>query len=209
MLSKRKALNPPTEAISQNLYFDKTFNCEAVKIAPGEYYFTNKNMAIVTVLGSCVSACITDIKNGIGGMNHYMLPDSAIHKKDDPSSEMMRYGSYAMEILINEILKNGGRRENLEAKIFGGGNVLHGFNALNIGERNAIFVRKYLMDEGIRITGEDLVESYSRKVYFFPKTAEVFVKKIKLSSNLKLIKREKKYAQHINTKSISGDIELF
>lgn len=209
MPTRRARKAPPTEEISKNLYFDRTFNCEAVKITPGEYYFTNKNMAIVTVLGSCISACISDVKNGIGGMNHYMLPDSALHSKDDPLSEMMRYGSYAMEILINEILKNGGQRENLEAKIFGGGNVLHGFNALNIGERNAAFVRHYLKQEGIRITGEDLVDSYSRKVYFFPRTAEVFVKKIKIASNQQLIKREQRYVDYINGKNIAGDVELF
>jgi chemotaxis protein CheD len=199
----------PAEAVSKNLYFDRVFNCDAVNLTPGEYYFTKKHMAIVTVLGSCISACITDVKNGIGGMNHYMLPQSAMEKKEGAFSDMMRYGSYAMEVLINEILKNGGKREYLEAKIFGGGNVLSGGNTLNIGGRNADFVRSYLKQEGIRITAEDVVDSYSRKVYFFPVTAEVFVKKTDMSNSKEVLKREQKYAKQISAKPITGDIELF
>ena len=121
------------EHFASNLYFDRTFSCEAAKILPGEYYCTDRDMVIVTVLGSCVSACIRDVKSGIGGMNHFMLPEGGMADKDSPVSASMRYGSYAMEILINRLLKQGARRENLEAKIFGGGNVLKAFTALNDG----------------------------------------------------------------------------
>lgn len=197
----------PEEKISTALYYDRTFDCEAAKIGPGEYYFTNSNMLIVTVLGSCVSACIRDTKTGVGGMNHFMLPEST--DRDNPVSESMRYGSYAMEVLINQLLKNGARRENMEAKIFGGGNVLRSFTTTNVGERNAIFVRKFLKDENIRVNGEDLNDIYPRKVYFFPSTGKVLVKKLKQLNNYTLIKREASYADRLKADTVGGEIELF
>lgn len=87
-----------------NVYYDRTFDCDAAKILPGEYYYTGKNMLIVTVLGSCVSACIRDRLTGLGGMNHFMLPDGG-GDGGSPVSASMRYGSFAMEILINDLLK--------------------------------------------------------------------------------------------------------
>jgi chemotaxis protein CheD len=156
------------EQFATNVYYDRTFDRDAAKILPGEYYFTGKDMLIVTVLGSCVSACIRDRVTGVGGMNHFMLPDGGADS-DSPVSASMRYGTYAMEILINDLLKAGARRENLEAKVFGGGNVLRGFIAINVGERNAQFVRDYLKAEGIRIVAEDLNDVHPRKVYFFPR----------------------------------------
>jgi chemotaxis protein CheD len=166
-------------------------------------------MMIVTVLGSCISACIRDSKTGIGGMNHFMLPDSAAADKDSPVSESMRYGTYAMEVLINQLIRNGARRENLEAKIFGGGNVLKSFTTTNVGVRNAEFVKKYLKDEHIRIVGEDLLDIYPRKVYYFPKTGKVMVKKLmKLTSNT-VFEREKDYASKLKVSNVGGDVDLF
>ena len=197
------------EEVAQTLYFDRTFDCEAAKISPGEYYYTDKNMVIVTVLGSCVSACIRDTVTGIGGMNHFMLPDSAKADRDSPVSESMRYGTYAMEVLINQLLRNGARRENLEAKIFGGGNVLRSFTTNNVGDRNADFVKKYLKEEGIRVTGEDLKDIYPRKVYFFPKTGKVLVKKLKQLNNYTLVKREEAYSSKLKTNDVGGEVDLF
>ncbi|CAG0999099.1 Chemoreceptor glutamine deamidase CheD [Methylophilaceae bacterium] len=194
------------EELSSNLYFDRTFNCEAAKILPGEYYCTDKDMVIVTVLGSCVSACIRDNITGIGGMNHFMLPDGG---DDSVVSESMRYGAYAMEVLINQLLKSGARRQNLEAKIFGGGNVLRAFTTTNVGERNADFVRQFLRAENIKVTGEDLNDIYPRKVYFFPKTGRVLVKKLKQMNNHTLVKREQSYASRLKTDAVAGDVELF
>ena len=197
------------EDISTTLYFDRTFDCEAAKISPGEYYYTDKDMVIVTVLGSCVSACIRDTVTGIGGMNHFMLPDSASADKDSPVSESMRYGTYAMEVLINQLLRNGARRENLEAKLFGGGNVLKSFTTINVGDRNAIFVRKFLKAEGIRVISEDLLDIYPRKVYYFPKTGRVLVKKLRGMHNDTLVKREEEYASKLKSISVGGEIDLF
>ena len=197
------------EEISTTLYYDRTFDCNAAKISPGEYYFTKENMMIVTVLGSCVSACIRDNVSGIGGMNHFMLPDGGSADKDSPISESMRYGTYAMEVLINQLLRNGARRENLEAKIFGGGNVLRSFTTTNVGDRNADFVKRFLKEERIRITGEDLLDIYPRKVYYFPKTGKVLVKKLKQLNNYTLVKREQAYASKLKTNDVGGDIDLF
>ena len=194
--------------LATNLYYDRGFDMDAAKILPGEYYYTPKDMVIVTVLGSCVSACIRDRVSGIGGMNHFMLPND----NSDPGgllSASMRYGTYAMEILINELLKSGARRDNLEAKVFGGGAVLQNFNAINVGERNSQFVKDYLKTEGIRIVAQDLEDVWPRKVYFFPRTGKVLVKKLKQLHNNTIVNREQDYASRLTTRPASGDIELF
>jgi chemotaxis protein CheD len=197
------------EQFATNIYYDRTFDCDAAKILPGEYFFTPKDMMIVTVLGSCVAACIRDRVTGIGGMNHFMLPDGASETDNSPVSLSMRYGTYAMEVLINDLLKAGAKRENLEAKVFGGGNVLRGFVAINVGERNAQFVRHYLKAEGIKVVAEDLNDVHPRKVYFFPRTGKVLVKKLKQLNNNTLVNREQDYANRLQNKPVAGDIELF
>ena len=198
------------EHLATNFYFDRTFDCDAAKILPGEYYFSGKDIVIVTVLGSCVSACIRDRVSGIGGMNHFMLPDGG-GDENSPVSASMRYCTYAMEILINELLKAGARRENFEAKVFGGGNVLRGFTSINVGERNAKFVRDYLKMENIKITAEDLIDIHPRKVFFFPRTGKVLVKKLKVVHNDTLKQREIEYANKLKKDASSGggEIDLF
>ena len=196
------------EALATNFYFDRNFNCQAAKVLPGEYYVTGKDMLLVTVLGSCVAACIRDRDNGIGGMNHYMLPDGGTDE-NNPSSSSARYGSYAMEILINQILKLGARRSHLEAKVFGGGNVLQGLTVANVGERNAEFVLKFLQTEKIRIVAQDLVDIYPRKVYYFPNTGKVMVKKLRNTHNNTIFDREKDYGSRLKKTSVGGELELF
>jgi chemotaxis protein CheD len=191
-----------------NVYYDRTFDCDAAKILPGEYYYTGKNMLIVTVLGSCVSACIRDRVSGLGGMNHFMLPDGG-GDAGSPVSASMRYGTFAMEILINDLLKAGARRENLEAKVFGGGAVLRGFTAMNVGERNAAFVLQFLKTERIPVLAEDLNDIHPRKVYFFPKTGKVLVKKLMQTQNDTLAKRELDYAKRLKVEPVGGAIDLF
>ena len=190
-----------------NVYYDRTFDCDAAKILPGEYYYTAKDMLIVTVLGSCVSACIRDRTRGLGGMNHFMLPDGG--EPGNPVSASMRYGTYAMEVLINDLLKSGARRENLEAKVFGGGAVLRGFSAMNVGERNAAFVINFLKTERIPVVAEDLNDIYPRKVYFFPRTGKVLVKKLMQTHNDTLAKRELDYASRLKVTPVAGAVDLF
>jgi chemotaxis protein CheD len=196
------------EHFATNVYYDRTFDRDAAKILPGEYYYTGKDMLIVTVLGSCVSACIRDRVTGVGGMNHFMLPDGG-GDADSPISASARYGTYAMEILINDLLKAGARRENLEAKVFGGGNVLSGFSSINVGERNAQFVRSFLKIENIRIVAEDLNDVHPRKVYYFPRSGKVLVKKLRQLNNNTLVNREQDYANRLQSGNVSGDVELF
>ncbi len=196
------------EHFATNVYYDRTFDRDAAKILPGEYYYTGKDMLIVTVLGSCVSACIRDRVTGVGGMNHFMLPDSG-GDADSPISASARYGTYAMEVLIIDLLKAGAKRENLEAKVFGGGAVLRGFSSLNVGERNAQFVRDFLKVENIRVVAEDLNDIHPRKVYYFPRSGKVLVKKLKQLNNNTLVNREQDYANRLQTNNVAGDIELF
>lgn len=193
--------------LASNVYYDRSFDKDAAKILPGEYFYTPKDMVIVTVLGSCVSACVRDRVSGIGGMNHFMLPND--NSSDGVLSASMRYGTYAMEVLINQLIKSGAKRENLEAKIFGGGHVLQGMTSINVGERNAQFVKDYLRMEQIKVLAEDLEDVFPRKVYFFPRTGRVLVKKLRQIHNNTIANREQDYANQIETKPVVGDIELF
>ena len=189
-------------------YMDRKFGLEAAKILPGEYFATDKNMVLVTVLGSCVTACLRDPRAGVGGMNHFMLPRSE-QDPTNPISMSARYGTFAMEILINQLLKMGARRENMEAKVFGGGNVLRGFTVNSIGEANANFVTEYLRNEGIRIVAEDLLGVHPRKLYFFPGTGKVLVKKIRELHNHTIVERESEYNLRLRNVVVGGDVEIF
>ena len=195
-----------------NRYWDKVHATFAAKILPGEYYVTINDEAIVTVLGSCVSACIRDRVFGIGGMNHFMLPDGegkVAASTVQGNSDATRYGNHAMEQLINDILKNGGRRENLEIKIFGGGRVLQNMQSLDIGQRNIRFVKEYIKTEALALLSEDVGDVFPRKVVFFPSTGKVRVKKLRSMHNNTIIERERSYRTEIVEKPIAGDIELF
>ena len=196
------------ERLSPNLYFDAEHDAEAAKILPGEYYATARNMMIVTVLGSCVCACIRDKVSGIGGMNHFMLPDSG-RDANNPLGESARYGTYAMEVLINELQKMGANRSNFEAKVFGGGAVLRGFTVGNVGERNAEFVLRFLQTENIPVAAQDLLDIYPRKVYFFPQTGLVRVKKLKTVNNDTIVNRESEYKMRLQYSRVEGDVVLF
>ncbi len=196
------------EALATTLYYDRSFDTQAAKVLPGEYYVTGKDMLIVTVLGSCVAACIRDTQSGIGGLNHFMLPDGGTDE-NNPASTSARYGSYAMEILINHITKLGARRANLEAKVFGGGNVLPGLTVANVGERNAEFVLRFLHTEKIRIVAQDLVDVFPRKVYYFPASGKVMVKKLRDIHNSTIFEREQVYGSRLKGSRVGGDVELF
>ena len=196
------------EELAPNLYFDREHNAEACKILPGEYYATMRDMLLVTALGSCVCACIRDKLTGIGGMNHFMLPDSG-QDKNNPLGQSARYGTYAMEILINQLLKMGAKRSNFEAKVFGGGAVLRGFTVNNVGESNAEFVLNYLKTEKIYVAAQDLLDIYPRKVYFFPRTGLVRVKTLKVVHNDTIVNREVEYNKRLHYASLEGDVELF
>lgn len=196
------------ETLAPNLYFDRTFNTQSAKIMPGEYYVTRRDMLLVTTLGSCVAACIRDKTNGIGGMNHFMLPENA-QEQGGWGASSTRYGTYAMEMLINQLLKLGAKRENLEAKLFGGGAVIKNMSVTNVGERNAKFGLDYLKTESIPVISKDLLDIYPRKVYFFPATGRVLVKKLRNMHNDTIATREREYGSRLVESKVEGDIELF
>ncbi len=194
------------EHLATNLYFDRHFGAQAAKVLPGEYYVTQRDMLLVTVLGSCVTACIRDSESGIGGINHFMLPEEAGRALTSTSA---RYGTYAMEILINHLQKLGARRNRMEAKVFGGGAVLESLVSSNVGTRNAEFVLNYLSIEKIPVIAKDLLDSYPRKVYFFPKSGRVMVRKLHRVHNDTLFTREKEYRSRLGDSKLEGDVELF
>lgn len=196
-----------TDHLSPNRYYDAKFNTDAVKILPGEYYATSDDTMIVTVLGSCVSVCLRDPITRIAGMNHFLLP--ANQDEVNFNSDSARYGVYAMEVLINHLMKLGASRHRLEAKVFGGGNVLKQLRINSVGEQNVSFVQEYLRAESISVLAEDLLGEYPRKVYFFPLTGEVKVRKLKSMHNTTILDRESAYRVKVNQTPNAGDVDLF
>ena len=193
------------EHFARNRYYDRIFDYDAVKILPGEYFIASTDMVLVTVLGSCVTACIRDRERRIGGMNHFMLADGG----GELTSASARYGAYAMEILINHLLKLGARRSNLEAKVFGGGRVMSSLTSSMVGERNAEFVLRYLKTEHIPVLSQDLLDTVPRKVYFFPHSGRVLVKRLMRLHNDTLARREREYAERLRDAPVTGAVELF
>ena len=183
-----------------------------MKILPGEYYVTRGDEAITTVLGSCISACMRDPVKNVGGMNHFMLPEDASTGPNnwlDPAVGLAtRYGSYAMESLINDLLKLGAMRERLEIKVFGGGRVLSGMT--DVGARNIEFVRGYLQLEGFRIAAEDLGGTQPRKVIYFPASGRVKMRRLRPVENRSISHHEQLYLDSIGNQAAGGgDVELF
>jgi len=193
------------------IYFDPHFGLDAAKILPGEYYASGRDMVIVTTLGSCVAACLWDDKRKVGGMNHFMLPDSSA-TGFDLNADSGRYGVYAMELLINELIKMGARKDRLQAKVFGAGSVMKSLASSNVGERNAEFVVRFLATERIPVVASDLLDVWPRKVYQFPATGRVLVKKLKSLHNETIVQRERRYRDemaHVEARQAAGEIELF
>src|SRR5689334_9351229 len=189
------------------VYHDARLNTEVAKIFPGQYFVTDRDIVLVTVLGSCVAACIRDTRNGVGGMNHFLLPDAA--RDASPASRSARYGSFAMEVLINQLIRHGAHREHMEAKVFGGGSVLPDLRSSGVGESNARFIVDYLRKERVQVVAKDLLDDCARKIYFFPATGRVLVKKLRQLHNVTVLAREQDYSRRLMDVEVSGDVELF
>ena len=187
-------------------YVDRNFQLPAAKIGPGEVYATQRDMLIVTVLGSCVSACLRDPHSRIGGMNHFMLPHRTGHT-EGPLSESARYGAYAMEVLVNHLLSLGARRDRIQAKVFGAGRIVPGMS--DVGARNADFAVEYLQRENIPIIAKDLGRDEASKVYFFPRSGRVLLKRLKTLRNDTVLIREKLYAERLDTLVKGKPADLF
>jgi chemotaxis protein CheD len=198
----KSSLRQPGEA--SFFYVDHHFQYDAVKVLPGEYFVASDDLMIMTVLGSCISACLWDTRARAGGMNHFMLPDG------DSADGGGRYGSYAMELLINQMLKLGARRETMQAKVFGGAQVMAGFTSMNVGERNTKFVMDYLATERIPVVSQDVLDIHPRKVCFFPLTGKALVKRLAHSHPETLAVEERKGNALSVAKSTSGgSVDLF
>lgn len=202
-IEKLKAM-PRKPGEASFFYADHHFQYDAVKVLPGEYFVSNEEVIIMTVLGSCIAACLWDNKARVGGMNHFMLPDG---EGGDGSG---RYGSYAMELLINEMLKAGARRETMQAKVFGGGAVMSGFTTMNVGERNTKFVLDYLATERIPVVSQDVMDIHPRKVCFFPVTGKALVKRLAHSHPESLAVEERRgNAASVAKSTAGGSVDLF
>lgn len=193
-------------------FWDSQTGHWTVKILPGEYYVTRSVEAISTVLGSCISACVRDPVKNIGGMNHFMLPEDATVGPNnwlDPAVGLAtRYGSYAMESLVNDLLKLGATRERLEIKLFGGGQVLTGMT--DVGARNIDFIRNYINLEGFRIAAEDLGGTQPRKVVYFPLSGRAKMRRLAPVENRIISHHEQLYLDSLRKEAAGGgDVELF
>jgi chemotaxis protein CheD len=194
-----------------NRYWDSQNNTYAAKIIPGEFYISLSSEIITTVLGSCVSACIWDAEAGVGGMNHFMLPSASLHSAEawqgTPVGAATRYGNVAMERLVNAVLVNGGKRQNLQVKVFGGAKVLD--IDTDIGQGNIDFVLSYLKAEGFHLEAFNVGGSSPRKIIFYPGSGRVRLKKLYNTKNQTLQEREKMYVRQLNGQTIQGDVTLF
>ncbi len=182
-------------------YWDAHFKNDAVKVLPGEFFVHEEDLLIMTTLGSCIAACLWDRERKVGGMNHFMLPDGG------GATDGGRYGSYAMELLINELIKRGASRTTMEAKVFGGGAVISGMTSLNVGQRNTTFVLDYLKTERIAVVSKDVLDIYPRKVCFLPASGRAMVKRLAPSHPEVLVAQERTAAQQLQP--AAGSVDLF
>jgi chemotaxis protein CheD len=185
-------------------FHDAHFRNDAVKVLPGEFFVHDEDLLIMTTLGSCIAACLWDRERKVGGMNHFMLPDAG------GASDNGRYGSYAMELLINELIKRGANRSTMEAKVFGGGAVIGGMTSLNVGERNTAFVLDYLKTERIAVVSKDVLDVYPRKVCFLPASGKAMVKRLAPTNPEAIVAQERAAAQKAQPVATGGgSIDLF
>ncbi|MBR9804997.1 chemoreceptor glutamine deamidase CheD [bacterium] len=191
-------------------YASKAYGVESVaKIMPGEYYVSYRNEMIMTVLGSCISVCVYDEAAQVGGMNHFMLPDKNSRASSNCDlSQSAIYGNYAMEKLINDVMFNGGKRDRLRFKLFGGASLMGASSV--VGEQNVQFVKHYLRAEGFRWCAEDLGKGHPRWVKFFPMSGKVQLKYLPVEESQHIVEEESQAKKTVdNTAPDGGDLELF
>jgi chemotaxis protein CheD len=180
----------------------------AARILPGEYFVTRSDEIITTVLGSCISACVRDPGLRVGGMNHFMLPEDITRGSSNWLAGLStRYGSFAMESLLNDLMKLGARRDRLEVKLAGGGRILASMT--DVGERNIQFARNWLSLEGLKIAGEDVGDSYPRRIQYFPATGRVLMFRLRSLDHSAVVSREKEYLSNLQQTPAGNDVELF
>jgi chemotaxis protein CheD len=201
-LARLKAM-PRRPGEASFFFYEAHFRNDAVKVLPGEYFVHDEDLLITTTLGSCIAACLWDRERRVGGMNHFMLPGGG-------GGDGGRYGSFAMELLINELIKRGATRSTLEAKVFGGAAVVNGMNSINVGEQNTRFVLDYLRTERISVVSKDVLDIHARKVCFLPASGKALVKRLASTNTDALLAQERAAAARaVPTVAAGGTIDLF
>ena len=200
----RSAPRKPGEA--SFFFWDAHFRNDAVKVLPGEFFVADEDLLVMTTLGSCIAACLWDREKRVGGMNHFLLPDTGA---GGGGADSGRYGSFAMDLLIGELVKRGATRATMEAKVFGGGAVISGMNTINVGERNTAFVLDYLKTERITVVSKDVMDIYPRKVCFLPASGKAMVKRLASANTEALAAQERAAATRSTPAAAGGTVDLF
>ncbi len=148
---------------------------ERVYLYPGQIVTSDEPLMVSTILGSCVSICMFDPRMRVGGINHYLLPHNPVPRQSD-----LRYGNTAIEQLIAELSRLGGKKQQIVAKVVGGASILSGFagSRQSIGDQNVAVARQLLAKHGIQITGEQTGGTRGRKLLFHTGNGSVFGKEI-------------------------------
>ena len=146
-------------------------------IGPGGFYSSRDDIVISTLLGSCISVALYDLAVPVGGINHFMLPESRV-AESALGAESAKFGVNAMELLINDILKKSGAKKRLRAKVFGGSTViaLKAEAIINVPKMNIDFIFSFLGVERIPVDSYSVGGSLARKIYFFPHDARVLMR---------------------------------
>jgi chemotaxis protein CheD len=201
---ERLKARPRRNGEASFFFYDAHFRNEAVKVLPGEYFVFDEDILVMTTLGSCIAACLWDRERRIGGMNHFLLPEGS------GGADSGRYGNFAMDQLIGEMVKRGANRSTMEAKVFGGGAVISGMNTINVGERNTTFVLDYLRTERITVVSKDVMDIYPRKVCFLPASGKAMVKRLASANTEALAAQERAAASRATpTVASGGSVDLF
>lgn len=205
--NRRYDQNGAASSDTPRRFFDSRYGKTMVKVMPGMHCLSDDpDEILVTVLGSCVAACIRDPDSGIGGMNHFMLPESEFGDWGGVSAAM-RFGNHAMEILVNDVLRSGCPRRRLEIKVFGGANLIKGRR--DIGHTNAAFIERYLTHERLPIAASDLGGTRPRRIHYYPSTGKVRLRYLGRSDDQSIFDAERRLVRELRDKPVGGEIELF
>ena len=188
-------------------YFDPKFKRMSIKVQPGTHYVTDKTTEMITTtLGSCIAVCIRDTASGIGGMNHFMLPESETGKWGGANASM-RYGNHAMEVLLNDLLKMGAARNRLEFKVFGGAHVINSSNA--VGDKNISFIERFLKNEHMVVAAQHVGGDRGRRIAYFPDTGRVKMKLLEKAELASVAREEQLLKTQLDKVQVEGSVELF
>jgi chemotaxis protein CheD len=196
-------------SVASRRYFDQRFSATLIAVAPGDHGIaSSSDDMLTTLLGSCVAACILDPEQGLGGMNHFLLPRSPKLLSGERDLTSLAYGDHAMEVLITALLKAGARRSALKAKVFGGANMHASMESFEVGKRNIRFVEEFLQREGIAITARDVGGTSARRIVFHPATGKAHVNQLNAQQAHAVVNKEVAY-EGMAAKRPRATLEMF